>query len=83
VHHPRHPYTQALIAAVPDPDPTTKLPDLPIKGYVPVTPEEILHSCNFFPHCPYGEKKCRESQPQLTRIDEDHLVSCFKVHDLG
>jgi len=80
VHHPRHPYTQALIAAVPDPDPTAELTDLPIKGYVPVTPEETLHSCNFFPRCPYGDKKCRDSQPQLVQIDEGHLVSCFKVY---
>ena len=79
VHHPRHPYTQALIAAVPDPDPTAELPDLPIKGYVPVTPEETRHACNFFPRCPYGEEICRESQPQLTPIDESRSVSCFKV----
>ena len=83
VHHPRHPYTQALIAAVPDPDPTAELSDLPIKGYVPVTPEETRHACNFFPRCPYGEKKCRHSKPELTQIDEGHLVSCFKVHDLA
>jgi len=82
VHHPRHPYTQALIAAVPDPDPTADLPDLPIKGYVPVTPDETLHACNFFPRCPYGKKMCRENIPQLEPLDDGHLVSCFKAQGL-
>jgi len=79
VHQPRHPYTRALIAAVPDPDPTAELPDLPIKGYVPGTPEETPQACNFYPRCPYGENICRDSKPELTPIDEGHLVSCFKV----
>jgi peptide/nickel transport system ATP-binding protein len=83
VHNSRHPYTQALIAAVPDPDPTAELPDLPIKGYVPVAPEEIQNSCSFFPRCPYGEKKCRESKPKLEPIDDGHSVSCFKVNVLN
>jgi peptide/nickel transport system ATP-binding protein len=81
VHHPRHPYTQALIAAVPDPDPTAELADLPIKGYVPVTPDEIQHGCNFSPRCPYGDMECRASKPQMDRIGDRHFVSCFKIRD--
>ena len=82
VHQPCHPYTQALIAAVPDPDPTAEISDLPIKGYVPMAPEETRHSCSFFPRCPYGEKTCRASKPQLTQIDDKHSVACFKWNAL-
>lgn len=81
VNHPRHPYTQALIAAVPDPDPTAEIPDLPIKGYVPVTQEEILNSCSFFPRCPYGDRKCRENKPEMDRIGSHHFASCFRIQD--
>ena len=81
VHHPRHPYTQALIAAVPDPDPTTDLPDLPIKGYVPVSTDG-LDSCNFLPRCPYGGNACREQKPQMQKVGEQHYVSCLKQTDL-
>jgi peptide/nickel transport system ATP-binding protein len=80
VHHPRHPYTQALIAAVPDPDPSAELADLPIKGFVPVTPEDT-QSCNFSPRCPYCGRECRENKPQMDKIGDSHFVSCFKVRD--
>jgi peptide/nickel transport system ATP-binding protein len=82
VHHPLHPYTQALIAAVPDPDPTVPQSELPIKGYVPVAAEETLHSCNFLPRCPFGEKMCRQNKPELVDVGNGHLVSCFKVQGL-
>jgi len=80
VHHPRHPYTQALIAAVPDPDPSAEIADLPIKGFVPVTPEDT-QSCNFSPRCPYCGRECREIKPQLDKIGDSHIVSCFKIRD--
>jgi len=81
VHHPLHPYTQALIAAVPDPDPTMPPSELPIRGYVPVAAEETLHSCNFLPRCPYGEDSCRRDAPRLVNTGNGHLVACFKVQE--
>jgi len=81
VHHPLHPYSQALIAAVPDPNPTVPLSDVPIKGYVSITPEEGLHSCNFLSRCPYAKQMCRENKPALIDVSNGHLVSCFKVQN--
>ncbi len=81
VHHPVHPYTQALIAAVPDPDPTVSPSELPIKGYVPVAAGETIDNCNFLPRCPYAEKACRQGKPRLVNTGGGHLVSCFKAAD--
>jgi len=78
VHHPLHPYTQALIAAVPDPDPTAPLSDLPIKGYVPVVDEDARKGCRFLPRCPYGEKACHRDIPPLIDTGNDHLSACLK-----
>jgi peptide/nickel transport system ATP-binding protein len=79
VHQPQHPYTQALIAAVPDPDPTVKASELPIKGYVPMTTGQDLQSCRFFPRCPYAEDDCRTRIQQMTEVGEAHFVACSKI----
>ena len=83
VHHPLHPYTQALIAAVPDPDPTVPQSELPIKGYVPAAAEENRSSCNFLPRCPYGDKRCHQAKPDLLDAGNQHRVACFKARDLS
>jgi peptide/nickel transport system ATP-binding protein len=79
VHNPRHPYTQALIAAVPDPDPAAELPDLPIKGYVPISQDETFSGCKFFLRCPSSANVCREQYPEMKAVGEGHQVSCFQV----
>ena len=79
VHQPQHPYTQALIAAVPDPDPTVEASQLPIKGYVPMTTGQDLQSCRFFPRCPYAEDDCRTRVPQMTEVGDAHFVACSKI----
>jgi peptide/nickel transport system ATP-binding protein len=81
VHHPLHPYTQALIAAVPDPDPTAPLSDLPIKGYVPVADEDTRDGCHFLPRCPYGEKECRRGTPRLIDTGNGHWAACLKSNE--
>ncbi|MCP4694724.1 MAG: ABC transporter ATP-binding protein [Desulfobacterales bacterium] len=82
IHDPRHPYTRALISAVPAVDPTAKIPELPIKGYVPVTPDGALDCCAFHPRCPYGEAPCRETLPEMQKIAPDHRVACLKVNQI-
>ena len=79
INNPKHPYTQALITAVPVPDPTAEIPDLPIKGYVPITPEDIIGCCSFALRCPHARKKCRSEKPQMIRVGDEHLASCFLI----
>jgi peptide/nickel transport system ATP-binding protein len=77
VHNPRHPYTQALISAVPDPDPTAQLPELPIKGYVPMALDDTFNGCKFYSRCPRSSNACREQYPEMQEVGEGHQVSCF------
>jgi len=79
INNPKHPYTQALITAVPVPDPTAEIPELPIKGYVPVTPEDTMGCCSFALRCPHGKKKCRLEKPQMMRVGDGHFASCFLI----
>jgi len=79
INNPRHPYTQALITAVPVPDPTAEIPELPIKGYVPVAPEDTIGSCSFALRCPYDKKNCRSEKPQMIRVGDGHFASCFLI----
>lgn len=74
--NPKHPYTQALIHAVPDIDPTVKVKDIPIKGYVPVVPGESSN-CSFHPRCPYADERCSREIPKLKEAGESHEVACF------
>ncbi|MFQ6101128.1 MAG: ABC transporter ATP-binding protein [Anaerolineae bacterium] len=78
---PQHPYTQALLAAVPVPDPharrTAPLP----KGEIP-SPINPPSGCRFHPRCPIAEEVCSKEPPSLrpTPGDEGHLVACHLVH---
>ena len=75
--NPVHPYTQALIKAVPDIDPTVKVKEIPIKGYVPVVPDKES-KCSFHPRCPYADEQCNNGIPVMKKIGEEHYVACFK-----
>jgi len=76
---PLHPYSQALIAAVPVPDPRVEMKELPIIGYVPLIPSDVYTSCRFYPRCPYAEQKCREQDPPLVEVSPGHYVTCVKA----
>jgi len=73
------PNTQALVSAVPVSDPTVKMHELPIKGYVPLIPAEVFSSCRFYPRCLYTTKKCREEEPPLVQVGREHYVACIKA----
>jgi len=74
---PRHPYTQALLAAVPDPVPRRERVTRPLEGDVP-SPLHAPAGCAFHTRCPLAQPRCRESVPELRRIgDTDtHLAAC-------
>jgi peptide/nickel transport system ATP-binding protein len=74
---PLHPYTQALISAVPVPDPKAKIsPDM-LKGRVP-SPVDLPPGCRFSSRCPYGKDSCFQEEPELIEVSKDHFVACFK-----
>jgi len=75
IQNPMHPYTQALIAAVPVPDPEIKRGEIPIKGEVP-NPINLPSGCRFHPRCPYAMEKCKKEEPELIPINGEHLVAC-------
>ena len=76
---PLHPYTNALVAAVPVADPAIKVRELPIKGYVPVAPTAEQDGCRFYPRCLAASDRCREQKPQLRDLGNDRFVACCKV----
>jgi len=78
---PRHPYTEALLNAVPIPDPGQPRP-APLSGEVP-SPINPPSGCYFHPRCPYADNLCRESDPPLTDCGDGHLVACHHSHQVG
>lgn len=76
LQNPIHPYTKALIAAVPVTDPTIKVENVPIKGFVPVNPDQSSPCCSFYPRCLYVRKKCMEHEQELFEIESGHFVTC-------
>src|SRR5262249_44603842 len=75
VRRPRHPYTRALVAAVPVPDADQSRAPLPIKGTAPEA-REPPSGCAFRDRCPYAMKRCAEETPALKSSSHDHAVAC-------
>lgn len=73
---PRHPYTEALLSAIPRPDPDQPLPETGgIEGELP-DPAHPPPGCCFHPRCPYAEAICREEEPPLVEIAPEHIAAC-------
>ncbi|MCF0151304.1 MAG: ABC transporter ATP-binding protein [Firmicutes bacterium] len=70
---PRHPYTQALLAAVPVPDPDVKPADMELADISASVPE---NGCAFLPRCPYAKDACASVKPQLKEVAEGHFCAC-------
>ncbi|MBN2467137.1 MAG: dipeptide ABC transporter ATP-binding protein [Deltaproteobacteria bacterium] len=73
--NPLHPYTQALLAAVPVPDPDSKKTRLTVPGDVP-DPADPPPGCHFRPRCPHARPICQEAYPSLETKEVNHLVAC-------
>ena len=78
--NPLHPYTQALLSAVPAPDPTVEETRTfrPVKGEVP-SPINPPSGCVFHPRCPIAVADCRSSRPEQRELRPRHLVACSQV----
>ena len=73
---PLHPYTQALLSAAPIPDPTRKGKREVLAGDVP-NPINPPSGCRFHTRCAYAKDLCRQEQPYLTEIQQNHFAACF------
>ncbi len=76
--NPLHPYTKALISAIPIPDPTAKRERIILKGEVP-SPINPPSGCRFHPRCQYARDICRTEEPKLIRAGSNHYVACHLV----
>jgi len=73
--NPKHPYTEALISAVPVPDPAFKAKRITLRGDVP-SPVDPPSGCTFHPRCHYAQKICQTDAPEYRDIGEEHFVTC-------
>jgi len=78
-NHPLHPYTEALLSAIPIPDPHQKRKRILLQGEVP-SPVNPPSGCRFHTRCPRTMKLCPKEEPTLQRLERDHLVSCHLYH---
>ncbi len=80
--NPLHPYTQALLTAVPEPEPDRldRIKEIPIKGEIP-SGTNVPKGCRFHPRCPYAKKICRKKQPREKTVD--HKLHRAKCHFAG
>ncbi len=76
--NPLHPYTQALMSAIPIPDPTLKRERIILQGDVP-SPLNPPGGCRFHPRCPVAMAICKVEEPAFREVSRDHLVACWRV----
>ena len=73
--NPQHPYTRALIGAIPLPDPTKRKEMKVIQGEIPSN-VNIPKGCKFNPRCPFAKDICREQEPATKEVKPNHFVKC-------
>ena len=80
--NPMHPYTKALLSAIPVPDPYFKMERIPLKGELtsPINPEP---GCRFAKRCPYATEGCTSNEMTLKEMEPGHFVSCRMVQEQG
>ena len=82
--NPLHPYTKALLSAIPiaDPDEQRKRVQIELEGDVP-SPINMKPGCRFVDRCPYGDDSCRGRDPEMEEILPGQYVACFKVREIN
>lgn len=78
---PLHPYTKALLSAVPIPDPTLKRERILLKGDIP-SPANPPSGCTFHTRCPFAQQLCKDQVPEFRELDEGHFVACHFAKEL-
>lgn len=79
--NPRHPYTEALLSAVPKPDPRIRTEPIVLPGEV-ADPANPPSGCYFHPRCQYQKDYCATEEPALREIAPEHFVSCHRAEEL-
>ncbi len=80
--NPRHPYTEALLSAVPKPDPRRRSERIVLQGEV-ADPANPPSGCYFHPRCSYATDICRENTPLQEEIAPNHFVSCHRAKEIS
>ncbi len=80
--HPLHPYTEALMSAVPRPDPRATKQRIVLEGEV-ADPANPPSGCYFHPRCRYAQEVCRVETPVLRELSPEHFVSCHRAEELS
>lgn len=80
--HPKHPYTEALLSAIPEPDPDIVGEEIILRGDVP-SPADPPPGCHFHPRCRYAQERCGQEAPTLIDLESGgHLVACHYAQEL-
>jgi peptide/nickel transport system ATP-binding protein len=79
---PLHPYTEALLSAVPVPDPDAEIRRLPLPGEIP-NPANPPSGCHFHPRCPYATEICGREPPPFHDTGNGHFAACHRAGDLS
>ena len=80
--HQYHPYTKALISAIPQPKYNAPDQQIILKGEI-TSPINVTRSCRFAPRCVYAKPECFEQEPQLEEVSKDHFVKCHFVREIN
>ena len=80
--NPVHPYTRALLSAVPVPDPEIKRAKFVLKGEIP-SPINLPTGCHLHTRCPAATAACRTTAPELELVGDRHWVACIRARELG
>jgi peptide/nickel transport system ATP-binding protein len=79
--NPRHPYTEALLSAIPQPDPDLRMQRIILPGEV-ASPANPPGGCYFHPRCRYAKQICQEEPPPWEECSPGHFVACHRAHEL-
>jgi peptide/nickel transport system ATP-binding protein len=79
--NPRHPYTEALLSAIPRPDPDIKMKRILLPGEV-ANPARLPAGCHFHPRCSYAQQVCREKAPAWDEVQPEHFALCHFARQL-
>ena len=79
--HPMHPYTQALLSAIPVPEITENEEEILIKGEI-TSPVNLPEECRFYSRCSYACELCKKGRPELQEVRPGHFVACRRIHDV-